>query len=196
MHKYCQLIYTNCILHPCKSICTVVIVLVTDHSIEIISFLFSNPDITQSDEETIQIGIIAGSVGGGVVLIVVLLALVICIVVLCKNRIDLSLQVIDLKRHQTDKTTEIVEQLINKNRSSKEIQEVLDALRKQFREIAADGVDGKAKVDGNAEVDGIAEVKEVDGKPQNRKYQILKDFMNTLIRDPKDTETPTAVSEL
>ena len=171
----------------------------TDHSIKIISFLFSNPDITQSDEETIQIGIIAGSVGGGVVLIVVLLALVICIVVLCKNCNDLSLQVIDFKRHQTDKTAEIVKQLINKNRSGKEIQEVLDALGKQFREIAADGVDRKAKVDGNAEVDGIAEVKEVDGKPQNRKYQILKDFindMNTLIRDPKDTETPTTVSEL
>ena len=144
-----------------------------DHSF---SFLFSNLDITRSDEETTQIGIIAGSVGGGVGLIAFLLALVICITVVCKH---------GLKWYQTNKTADIVKELINKNKSSEEIEKVLNALRKQFREIA-EGVNGKAKVNRKDEMDGPVEMEEVHGKPQ--KYQILVDFindMNTLIHDPK-----------
>ena len=78
-----------------------------------------------------------------------------------------------------------MKELINKNKSSEEIEKVLNALRKQFREIA-EGVNGKAKVNREDEVDGPVEMEEVHGKPQ--KYQILVDFindMNTLIHDPK-----------
>lgn len=153
----------------------------TNDFIEIFSFLFSNPDITQSDEETIQIGIIAGSVGGGVILIVVLLALVICIIVLCKSRNTLIQQVLDLKRHQIDKVAEIVQSLINKDKSSEEIREVTDILKTQFREILNARIkvvaDGEDKVDGVDEVDGL---EEEDGK-----HQILINFindMNTLIK--------------
>ena len=150
--------------------------LLTDHSFEFFSFLFFTIDITRSDEESTQIGIIAGSVVGGVVLIAFLLALVICITVVCKH---------GLKWYQTNKTADIVKELINKNKSSEEIEKVLNALRKQFREIA-EGVNGKAKVNRKDEVDGPVEMEEVHGKPQ--KYQILVDFindMNTLIHDPK-----------
>ena len=153
----------------------------TDHSF---FFLFSNLDITQSDEETTQIGIIAGSVGGGFVLIAFLLALVICIVVVCKH---------GLKWYQTKETADIVKKLINKNKSGEKIKVVLDALRKQFREIAAEGENGKAKENGKAEenrkaevdgpveeVDGHVEMVEIGGKPQNRKYQILIDFINDM----------------
>ena len=73
----------------------------TDHSF---SFLFSNLDITRSDEDSTQIGIIAGSVGGSVVLIAFLLALVICVMVVCKH---------DIRWYQTKKTADIVKQKVD-----------------------------------------------------------------------------------
>ena len=140
------------------------------------SFLFSNPDITRSNDETIRIGIIAGSVGGGVVLIVVLLAFVICIVVLCRNRNNLTRQVLDLKRHQIDRVAETVQRLINKDKSSQEIREVTDILLEQFREIFNARInvvaDGEDRVDGVDEVDGL---EEEDGK-----HQILINFINDM----------------
>ena len=47
------------------------------------------------------------------------------------------------------------------NKNTKEIEKVLDASGKQFREIAAEGVNEKAKVNRKDEVDGAVEVEKV-----------------------------------
>ena len=88
---------------------------------------------------------------------------------------------IDLKRHQTDKTAEIVKQLINKDKSSEEIREVTNILLQQFREIFNARINVVA--DGEDRVDGVDEV---DGLEEDGKHQILINFindMNTLMPD-------------
>ena len=98
------------------------------------SFLFFIPDIRDNTH------IIAGSAAGGVVLLVVLLAIVICIIILCKSRWRLEQEVrpkkieevIALKKHQTDKITEIANQLIEKGQNTGE---VMHAVEKEFEKI-------------------------------------------------------------